>query len=130
MSHTHSEYADRISRLVEQYRQDRATFEPPAEPPAPDEAMAYLREGFGQVIKVYIDARANDWGVVFSEAEFADLHLALNGYLELYTECYGVNFDADVTVRKAAELLIETHNIKDVAMMLTHVPDPKADKTD
>lgn len=122
MTDSPSAYADRIRSLADQYRTDRAEFEPPADPPAEQQAMEYLREGLGPTVMVYIDARANDWGVEFAEWEFEELHEAMNGYLELYTRCYGVEHDADFTVRKAAELLIDTHNIKDVAAMLTQVP--------
>jgi len=122
MAESHSEYYDRIADIAAQYRQDRAAFEAPVDPPAPDRAMELLREGFGPAVWVYVDARANDWGVEFSEREFAKLHDALNGYLELYAACYGVDIDADFTVREAAELLIDTHNVKDTALMLTHVP--------
>jgi len=122
MSETHSAYADRIRSLAQQYRSDRADFEPPVDPPAEERAMEFLREGLGPTVMVYVDARANDWGVEFAEWEFERLHEALNGYLELYTRCYGVELDADFTVREAAELLIDTHNIKDVAAMLTQVP--------
>jgi hypothetical protein len=121
-----SEYADRISDLAGQYRRDRAGFEPPADPPAEDVAMEYLRDGLGPTVMVYVDARTNDWGVAFTQREFDLLHETVNGYLELYTACYGVEMDADFTVRKAAELLLETHNIKDVAAMLTQVPDRTA----
>jgi len=122
-SSTDSEYGARIEDLRAQYRRDREAFEAPADPPAADEAMEYLREGLGPVVMVYVDARSNDWGVEFSRAEFDALHEALNGYLELYTRCYGVELDADFSVRAAAELLLETHNIRDVAAMLTQVPE-------
>jgi hypothetical protein len=117
-----TEYGARIEDLRAQYRRDRESFEPPTDPPAADEAMDYLREGLGPVVMVYVDARTNDWGVEFSEAEFEALHEALNGYLELYTRCYGVELDADFSIRAAAELLVETHNVGDVAAMLTQVP--------
>ncbi|WP_246983117.1 hypothetical protein [Halorientalis marina] len=119
---TDAEYGARIEDLRAQYRRDREAFEAPTDPPAADEAMSYLREGLGPVVMVYVDARANDWGVEFSQAEFDALHEALNGYLELYTRCYGVELDADFAIRAAAELLLETHNIRDVAAMLTQVP--------
>jgi len=122
MADTHSDYYGRIHTLREDYRADRAAFEPPADPPDESRAMEFLREGVGPAVMVYLDARTNDWGVAFSETEFDELHETLNGYLELYAACYDVEMDADFTIRKAAELLIETHNVKDVAVMLTHVP--------
>jgi hypothetical protein len=125
MTTTSGEYGDRIRDLVAQYREDRAAFEPPADPPDPDAAMSYLREGLGPVIMVYVDARANDWGVEFTGTEFDELHEALNGYLELYALCHGSEIDADFTIREAAELLLDTHNVRDVAAMLTHVPEKR-----
>jgi hypothetical protein len=122
MTGPYSGYADRIRSLVEQYRADREAFEPPADPQAQLQAMTLLREGIGPVVHVYVDARTNDSGVEFSEREYEDLHTALNGYLALYAACYGVDADPDATIRSAAELLVDTHNIQDVAAMLTHVP--------
>jgi hypothetical protein len=116
-------YHARIESAVERYRADRAAFEPPADPPAPERAMEFCREGLGPAVMIYVDARANDWGVAFSEREFDLLHEALNGYLSLYTACYGVETDPDAAVREAAELLLDTHNIRDVAAILTGVPD-------
>jgi len=125
MTQTESYHA-RIEAAVERYRRDRETFEHPADPPAPETAMQYCREGLGPTVMIYVDARANDWGVEFSEREFDQLHEALNGYLSLYTACYGVETDPDATVRAAAELLLDTHNIRDVAAVLTGVPERAA----
>ncbi|MFB6084080.1 MAG: hypothetical protein ABEJ94_07540 [Halorientalis sp.] len=119
-------YRARIESAVERYRRDRAAFEPPADPPAPDRAMEYCREGLGPAVMIYVDARADDWGVPFSDRDFDRLHEALNGYLSLYAACYGVEVDPDATVREAAELLLDTHNIRDVAAVLTGVPDRSA----
>jgi hypothetical protein len=47
----------------------------------------------------------------------------MNDWFELYAACYGVDVDSDVALREAAELLIDTHNIKDVAQILTGVPE-------
>jgi hypothetical protein len=123
MAQSESAYAARIEAAVERYRGASAAFEPPAEPPAADRAMTHLREGLGPTIMIYVDARVNDWGVEFSEREFDLLHEAMNGYLELYAACYGVEMDADFAVRTAAELMIDTHNVADVAAMLTQVGD-------
>jgi hypothetical protein len=122
MADTHSEYFKRIQTLQAEYRRERDRFEQPADPPDEGRAMEFLREGLGPAVMVYLDARTNNWGVAFSQQEFDDLQETMNGYLELYAACYGVEMDADFTVRKAAELLIETHNIRDTAVMLTQVP--------
>ncbi|MFB6142805.1 MAG: hypothetical protein ABEJ30_05620 [Halorientalis sp.] len=123
MPASNASYGERILALQWQYRADREAFEPPADPPAPDRATALCREGLGPTVMVYVDARTSGSGVTFTDAEFDALHEALNGYLELYAACYGVDFDADVAVREAAELLLDTHNARDVAAMLTHLPE-------
>jgi hypothetical protein len=117
-------FSARIERLAEQARADRADFEPPASPPAPEQAMTYLREGFGPAVMVYVDGRTGDDGLArFDEDEFAQLQRAMNTWLELYARCYGEELDLSLTIRKAAEALIETHNVKDTAAILTGVPE-------
>lgn len=117
-----SQYQDRIESIAADADAASDAFEPPADPPDEELAMQYLREGFGEAVAVYVDARSGDWDR-FSEAEFATLERAMNDYLELYAACYGVEMDADFTVRTAAEALIDTHNIEDVARVLTGVPE-------
>ncbi|PSQ17900.1 hypothetical protein BRD00_06210 [Halobacteriales archaeon QS_8_69_26] len=118
-----SEYRDRIDDLVAGARDARAGFDPPANPPDEDRAMDFCREGLGPVVMTYVRAHGGGGWTEFSGGELDDLHEALNTYLELYAACYGVDVEADVTIRKAAEVLIETHNIRDVAQLLTDVPD-------
>ena len=84
--------------------------------------MTYLREGLGPLVALYLEARTADWDVEFSGAELAEFHRATNDWLALYARCYGVTMDPDATIRKAAEVLIETHNIRDTAQLLTQVP--------
>jgi len=120
-----SPYRDRIDDLAAAAREDRQSFDPPADPPDEDAAMSYLREGFGETVAVYVDARSGRWDR-FAEEEFRDLETAMNTYLELYAACYGVEMDPDFTVREAAEALIDTHNIADVARILTSVPERSA----
>jgi hypothetical protein len=120
-----SPYRDRIADLEAAARADRESFDPPADPPDEDAAMTYLREGFGETVAVYVDARSGRWDR-FGETEFRELETAMNTYLELYAACYGVEMDADFTVREAAEALIDTHNIADVARILTSVPERSA----
>jgi hypothetical protein len=117
-----SPYTDRIDSLAADAERAREAFEPPADPPDEDRAMRYLREGVGEAVAVYVDARSGEWER-FGEAEFARLERAMNDYLELYARCYGVEMDAAFTVREAAEALIDTHNIADVARVLTNVPE-------
>ncbi len=122
MTDDHSAYHDRIETLATEASRARETFDPPADPPDEDRAMEFLREGLGPAVSVYVEAHTGD-RARFSPPEMDRLHDALNGFLELYAACYGVDIEADVSIREAAELLVDTHNIHDVAQVLTHVPD-------
>lgn len=115
-----SDYADRIDRLAAEARRRREAFDPP-ESPADERAMELLRSGLAPVLSVYIEARS-EGGVRFDQSELDALHRATNDWLVLYARCYGVDLDADFTVREAAELVVDTHNIRDVAQLLTGVP--------
>lgn len=117
-----SRYADRIDDLARRAERDRTAFVPPDDPPDPDRAMAFLREGFGSVVVLYVRGRTGDDPVRFTDREFDRLERAMNDWLGLYAACYGVDFDPEFTVREAAELLVETHNVRDVARLLTDVP--------
>lgn len=120
---THHSYSERVREVHRQYRRDEETFAHPADPPAPERATTLCRTGLGPTVMLYVDARTDDRGVRFGADEFALLTAALNGYLELYAACYGVDADPDATLREAAELLLDTHNVVDVAAVLTGVPD-------
>ncbi|MFC6992889.1 hypothetical protein ACFQH3_14805 [Haladaptatus sp. GCM10025707] len=122
LSVTHSPYWERISALAERARADREASTLVRGDPDTERAMAYLREGAGQAVLVYIEARTGDEQVRFSEVEFSLLERALNDWLDCYAHCYGVELDADFTVREMAELLIKTDNIHDTAQLLTGVP--------
>ena len=117
-----SRYADRIAALHGRAERDREAFSPPAEPPAEQEAMRYLREGFGEAVAVYLDARTGGPPVRFEGDEFDRLEAAMNTWLSLYARCYGVDIEADYSVRTAAEVLIDTHDVGGTARVLTHVP--------
>lgn len=84
--------------------------------------MAILREGFGPTVSLYVECRTGGRAVRFDEDEFAELQRAMNEWLELYAACYGREIDADHTVRTAAEALLDTENVHDVARLLTGVP--------
>lgn len=116
---------DRIDALAARAARDRDRFEPPRDPPNEDRALRYLTEGAGPAIWVYVDARTDEWER-FDPDAFDALESAMNTWLELYAACYGVEITAAFTVREAAELLLETHNVHDVARVLTHVPDRAA----
>lgn len=115
-------FTERIHTLAERATEDCAAFEPPAEPPAEERAMEYLREGAGPAISVYVEARTGGLMVHFPPDTYHALEGAMNDWLTLYAACYGVDLSVEYTVREAAELLVDTHNIKDVAQILTGVP--------
>jgi hypothetical protein len=118
-----SRYAERIAELHARARRDDRTFSPPSDPPAGDEAMRYLREGFGECVAVYLDARTGGPPVRFEREEFDRLEDAMNTWLSLYARCHGVDLDASFTVRTAAEVLVDTHDVARTAAVLTHVPE-------
>ncbi|WP_254524680.1 hypothetical protein [Natrinema caseinilyticum] len=89
----------------------------------PDEADHYLRDGAGQAIWLYIEARTGGRLVPFSEYEFDALEAAMNRWFECYARCHGVELEAEFTVREAAEVLLETRNIVDTTQLLTRVPE-------
>ena len=120
---TDASFADRIADLADQATADCAAFEPPTDPPADEQAMSYLREGAGPAVSLYVEARTGGRMVHFPPDQYHALENAMNDWFELYAACYGVDIESDVALRKAAELLIDTHNIKDVAQILTGVPE-------
>lgn len=116
-----SRFWPRIVALARRARRDRRTYQPPDDPD--DRALQYLLEGFGPAVSVYIEARSSDDPPRFLRTELALLERAMNDWLDLYARCYGVELDARFTVREAAEVVIRTHDLRDVAQLLTHVPD-------
>jgi len=117
-----SPYADRIEAFAERAREDRRSFDPPASLPAEERALEYLREGFGPAVALYLEAHTGGEHARFSAEELSLLRRAINDWLAIYLRCYGSGRDPDVTVRAAAELLMETHNVRDTAQLLTDVP--------
>ena len=116
-------FAERIEDLADRATADCAAFETPADPPDEQQAMSYLRDGAGPAVSLYVEARTGGLMVHFPPDQYHALENAMNDWFELYAACYGVDVDADVALQKAAELLIDTHNIKDVAQILTGVPE-------
>jgi hypothetical protein len=119
---SHTRHWDEISELAQRASAAKEEFVPPEEPPDEDRAMAFLREGAGPAIMVYVDARTGDDWTRFPPVEHSLLERALNDFLELYTRCYGYEVDCEFSVREAAETLLETHNVADTAQVLTKVP--------
>ena len=118
--------SERIETLSARADRDREGFEPPRNPPDEERALEYLIDGAGDAVALYIEARTGEF-VRFTDEEFALLERAFNDWLELYAACYGADIEAAFTLRAAAELLIETHNIRDTAQLLTHVPERDRD---
>jgi len=119
-------YADRIERHADRAGRARTRFVPPTHPPDEERALAYLREGLGPALRIYVEARTGDRLVPLSPASFAALEDAANGWLDLYAACYGVDLEATFALRTAAELLVETRDVRDTAVVLTGVPDRHA----
>lgn len=109
---------NRIETLAARAREERERFEPPGDPD--ERALSYLREGLWPVLSEYIEARSN--GERLPAADHAALENALNRWLSLYARCYGVDIDAEFAVREAAEVFVDTHDIRDTAQLLTDVP--------
>jgi len=114
----------RVDDLFERARAAREAFVPAsamASPPDPDErAIAYCKRGLWPVIAVYVDRRGA--GTRLDQPHHGRLETALNAWLDLYARCYGADVDPQFSVREAAELFVSTHDIRDVAQLLTDVP--------
>ncbi|PSQ32744.1 hypothetical protein BRD11_06390 [Halobacteriales archaeon SW_12_69_24] len=117
-----TDVSDRVAELSERARRDRVAFEAPSDPPDEAAALEFLTDGVGDVVALYIQARTGET-VRFDDAEFALLERALNDWLELYAACYGTDLEGAYSVREAAELVVDTHSIRETAVLLTHVPD-------
>lgn len=120
---------ERITTLADRARRDRTTFKPPTDPPDEEKAFEFLQDGVGPAVGLYIETHTTDAPARFSRAELSLLERALNDWLTLYARCYDASIDADFTVREAAELLLDTHDIKDTAQLLTRIPTRATDHT-
>ena len=114
---------ERIDDLAAAARAAAECFEPPSDPPDEAEAARIVREGVGPVVSLFVEVRTGGRSVYFSPETYDRLEGAMNDWLELYAACYGVDVDADHEIRTAAQLLVDTHNARDVVQVLTGVPD-------
>jgi hypothetical protein len=112
----------RIDDLAAAARDAREEFVDPADPPDDDEALRVVREGFGPTVSVFVEVRTGGRSVHLPPQPYERLEGAMNDWLALYGRCYGVELDADFGLRTAAQLLVDTHNARDVAQILTGVP--------
>jgi len=115
------DYDERAFALRDRATAARERFDPPADPPDRERALAFARDGVGEAAAIYIDARMEGSWVYFDTDAFDALEAALNAYLALFAACFGVDRDPDVTVRTAAETLLDTHDAVDTAAVLTDV---------
>ena len=111
-----------IERLASEARDAHESAEPPANPPDEAAALAAARDGLGPVVARYVAARTGDKERL-SGRQLDLLHRATNDWLAVYSLAHGVEGDPDATVRTAAELVVETHDIAATARLLTGVPD-------
>jgi len=114
---------ERVRELASRAERDREQFEPPADPPDEERAMGYLREGVGPAVSVYVAGRTGGSPAAFSGTEVSLLEDAVCTWLGLYARCHGVEREVDVSIRQAAEVLVDTHNVADTAAVLTGVTD-------
>ncbi|AGB16476.1 hypothetical protein Halru_1877 [Halovivax ruber XH-70] len=117
----------RILALARQAERDRRRFELD-DWSASDPEQRYLREGAGQAIWLYVEGRTGGRFVQFSSAEYDALEGAMNDWLACYARASGVELDASFTLRTAAELLLETRNIHDVATLLIDDTDRRSER--
>lgn len=115
------QYGRRIRTLERRVEEVRTSFDP--NPPDDERAMDLVREGFGPTVSLYCEARTGDSWVRFDPESFERLEATMNAWLDLYAACYGVQLAGDYGIREAAELLVDTHNARDTAQVMTGVPD-------
>lgn len=113
----------RIDDLATAASDARESFEAPADPPDEDEALRIVREGFGPTVSLFVEVRTGGRSVFFPRETYDRLERAMNDWLAMYAACYGTDVDGDYEVRTAAQLLVDTHNARDVAQLLTGVPE-------
>jgi hypothetical protein len=87
-----------------------------------DRSMTILREGFGPALSIYVEARTGGLDEL-APGDHRALRRAVNRWLEAYTACYGVDFEAEFTLQEAATVLVDTRNVRDTAQLLTDVPE-------
>lgn len=113
----------RARRLAREASAVRDGFEPPNAPPDEQRALRCARDGFGEAVGAYVEARLDDGHDRFEQSELDALHAAANDWLAMYVRCYGVESEPSVTVRAAAEALLDTHDVVEVARLMTGVPE-------
>ncbi len=87
-----------------------------------DSALDCLMIGFGPAIAMYIEARIKGKLIPITPEQFERIESIMNGWLEIYAKYYGEDIEANFSIREASLLFLETHDIQDVAEMLTKIP--------
>tara|TARA_A100001037_G_scaffold288499_1_gene299210 strand:+ start:20396 stop:20776 length:381 start_codon:yes stop_codon:yes gene_type:complete len=87
-----------------------------------DSALECLMMGFGPIVAMYLEARIKGKLIPITQNQFEKIELIMNGWLEIYARYYGEEIEANFSVRDAALLFLETHDIQDVAEILTKIP--------
>ena len=85
-------------------------------------ALECLMMGFGPVIAMYIEARIKGKLIPITPEQFERIESIMNGWLEIYAKYHGEDIEANFSIREASLLFLETHDIQDVAEMLTKIP--------
>lgn len=117
-----SRFADRIEQLAREAAAARSRSDVAADADLdPDEARHIARDGLGPVVACYVEARTSDDPSRFSAAELSALDRATRDWLTCYARALGVDHESDATVRSAAELLLATHDVVEVARRSTGV---------
>ncbi len=117
-----SDYRSRLRRLeteVEGYQDAVDVIEDGRDTDTADEVVS---EGLGPTVSLYVEHRTGGTMTAFTPSEMRRLERTLNAWLEVYCRCYGFDLEFDYTVREAAEILVETHDARAVAEVLTKVP--------
>ena len=78
--------------------------------------------GFGPAIAMYIEARIKGKLIPITPEQFERIESIMNGWLEIYAKYNGEDIEANFSIREASLLFLETHDIQDVAEMLTKIP--------
>ncbi len=87
-----------------------------------DSALDCLMIGFEPAIAMYIEARIKGKLIPITPEQFERIESIMNGWLEIYAKYYGEDIEANFSIREASLLFLETHDIQDVAEMLTKIP--------
>jgi hypothetical protein len=114
-------YDDRVRQLDRRSREFAAALDP--EPPEEALAADVLRLGVGPTVALYCEARTGGEPHRFDRRQFRRLQAAFDRWLACYGACYGVELPGSYSLRTAAELLVDTHDARAVATILTGVPD-------